>query len=157
MFPQKDLSETQETLKSFFRVISEVIFHICIRLIIRRLDIPVFSSLTPKSLFLVFWQIGDEQWAVSDERWAVRKVGTSACSVRSFSLTQIAPIPPKGLDIRTFWAMSNEQWAMSNERWAVSDERKRLEDVNMNSRGLLSPRFLTSAQSWRLWRRESAT
>ena len=33
----------------------------------------------------------------------------------------------------------------------------RLEDVNMNSRGLLCPRFLTSAQYWRLQRRESAT
>ena len=39
----------------------------------------------------------------------------------------------------------------------MNDERKRLEDVNMNSRGLLSPRFLTSAQYWRLQRRESAT
>ena len=33
----------------------------------------------------------------------------------------------------------------------------RLEDVNMNNRGLLSPRTLTSAQYWRLQRRESAT
>ena len=33
----------------------------------------------------------------------------------------------------------------------------RLEDVNMNNRGLLCLRSLTSAQYWRLQRRESAT
>ena len=33
---------------------SEVILYICIHLIIRRLNVSVFSSVTPKSLFLVF-------------------------------------------------------------------------------------------------------
>ena len=59
MFFQKDLSETQETLKSFFRLFSEVILRICIRLIIRRLNVPAFSSVTPKSVFLFFDKYGE--------------------------------------------------------------------------------------------------
>ena len=64
MFPQKDLSETPETLKSFFRVISEVIFHICIRLIIRRLNISTNYALTPNPIFLFFDKC--KQWHTDD-------------------------------------------------------------------------------------------
>ena len=67
---------------------------VCIHLIIRRLKSFTFSFLTPKSLFLVFWQmwgmgrgfifrqkniLSSEQWVMSCEN-----IGTSACSVRGF-------------------------------------------------------------------------
>ena len=105
MFFQKGLSETQETLKSFFRVISEVIFHICIRLIIRRLNISVFSSVTPKSFFHVFWQIwwmahrwhrydrflSYEQWVVSDEIWLKYWIGFPKMSVEITRTSQSHP------------------------------------------------------------------
>ena len=165
MLLRKDLSKTQETLKSFFRVFSKGFSWFCICLTIRGLVIFEFSSLGPKSPFLLFWQmktmarrwrkydifLSSEWWAMSGEFWVMR--GRDVCVQRpKFLLTQIAQISPKGLDIRHF-----ERWAVSNEQWVVNDERERLEDVDMNSRGLLSPRFLTSAQYWRLQRRESAT
>ena len=105
MFPQKDLSETPETLKSFFCVFSEVILQICIRLIIRRLNISVFSSVTSKSLFLIFWQIwwmahrlhrydrflSCEQWVMSDEIWHKYWIGFPKMSVEITRTSQSHP------------------------------------------------------------------
>ena len=103
----------------------------CICLTIRGMVVFEFSSLGPKSLFLLFWQmkimarrwrkydrfLSSEWWAVSGEFWVMR--GRDVCVQRPKSLlTQIAPISPKGLDIRTFWAMGSERWAMSkNSLW----------------------------------------
>ena len=60
--------------------------------------------------------LSNEQWVVSSERWRGRDV----CVQRPrFLLTQISPIPPKGLDTRTletgFWAVSYELWVMSTQ------------------------------------------
>ena len=57
MLLRKDLSETQETLKSFFRVFSDVFSWFYNHLIIRLLNECVFFLSFPKSLFLVFWQM----------------------------------------------------------------------------------------------------
>ena len=100
MFPQKDLSETPETLKSFFRVFSGVISFVCIHLIIRMLKSFTFSFLTPKFPFLVFWQIWGmgrgfifrQKNILNNELRECRDV----CVQRpGFLPTQIAPIPPK--------------------------------------------------------------
>ena len=135
MLLRKDLRKTQETLKSFFCMFSKGFSWFCICLTIRGLVIFEFSSLGPTSPFLLFWQmktmarrwrkydrfLSSEWWAMSGEFWVMR--GRDVCVQRpKFLLTQIAPIPPKGLDIRTFWAMGSERWAMSNEEWTVNEK-----------------------------------
>ena len=131
MFPQKDLSETQETLKSFFRVISEVILRICIRLIIRRLNVSVFSSVTPKSLFLVFWQIwwmahrlhrydrflSYEQWVVSDEIWHKYWIGFPKMSVEITRTSQSHPELVSGSHRRKGLSKGSQWDAETSSAW----------------------------------------
>ena len=95
----------------------------CILLEYRYVYYFLFCLEKPKSHFLVFWQMwrmarrwhGFDRWQqilIFDRRtkeqvfgsWAV-KVGTSACSVRGFLLTQITPIPPKAYSniLRDSW------------------------------------------------------
>ena len=87
MLLRKDLSKTQETLKSFFCVFSKSFSWFCICLNIRGLVVFGFSSLVPKSLFLLFWQmktmerrwrkydsfLSSEQWAMSCELWTTNE------------------------------------------------------------------------------------
>ena len=140
MLLRKDLSKTQETLKSFFRMFSKGFSWFCICLTIRGLVIFwIFftRSKIPFSCFLTNVDNGtpmtqydrflsSEWWAMSGEFWVMR--GRDVCVQRpKLLLTQIAPISPKGLDIRHF-----ERWAVSNELWVVNDERERLEDVALS-------------------------
>ena len=70
MFFGKDLSETQETLKSFLRQFYVAILLYRILLILRRLLISLFYFPSPKSPFLVFWQMWTmTHWWHGYDRW----------------------------------------------------------------------------------------